>query len=59
MNITSKSQKPKRRFDQKKQQNTFNPFTPKSAKLKTEGKFLNFILQNCQKQTASHESTSQ
>ena len=27
----------------------FNPFTPKSAKFKTDEKILNFILQNCQK----------
>ena len=30
----------------------FNPFTPKSAKFKTEEKILKFMLQNCQKQTA-------
>ena len=29
--------------------NLLNPFTPKSAKFKTEEKILNFILQNCQK----------
>ena len=38
---------------------TLNPFTSKSAKFKTEGKTLNFILQNCQKQTAPLESTAQ
>ena len=37
----------------------FNPFTPKSAKFKIKKKLLNFILQDCQKQTASHESTAQ
>ena len=39
--------------------NVFNPFTPKSAKLKTKGKILNFILQNYQKQTVPHGSTAQ
>ena len=39
--------------------NYFNPFTPKSAKLKTEEKLLNFILQNSKKQTVSQESTTQ
>ena len=33
----------------------FNPFTPKSAKLKTEEKILNVTLQNYQKQTVTHE----
>ena len=37
----------------------FNPFTPKSAKFKTEKKILNFILQKCQNQTAPPESTAQ
>ena len=36
-----------------------NPFTPKSAKFKAEEEIWNFILQNSQKQTAPHESTSQ
>ena len=36
-----------------------NSFTPKSAKFKTEETILNFILQNCQKQTVPHGSTSQ
>ena len=35
-----------------------NPFTPKSAKIKTEEKILNFILRNCQKQTAPSETTA-
>ena len=35
------------------------PFTPKIAKFKTEEKILNFILRNCQKQTAPLESTLQ
>ena len=38
---------------------TFNPFTPKSAKFKTEGKVLKFILQRFQKQTVPLESTAQ
>ena len=38
---------------------SLNPFTPKSAKFKIEEKILNFILQNCQKQTAPHEGTAQ
>ena len=38
---------------------TVSPFTPKSAKFKTDGKILNLILQNCQKQTVSYESTAQ
>ena len=38
---------------------TFNPFTPNSAKVKTEEKVLNFILQNCKKQTVPHESIDQ
>ena len=38
---------------------SFNPFTPKRAKFKTEKKILNFILQNCQKQREPHESTAQ
>ena len=37
----------------------FNSFTPKSAKFKTEETILNFILQNCQKQTIPHDSTAQ
>ena len=41
------------------EQNQVNPFTPKSAKFKTEEKILNFALQNCQKQTAPLESTAQ
>ena len=36
-----------------------NPFTPKSAKFKTEEKIWNFIFQNCQKQTEPLESTAQ
>ena len=36
-----------------------NPFTPKSAKFKTEEKILNFILKNCQNQTAPLHSTAQ
>ena len=36
-----------------------NPFTPKSAKLKTEEKIRNFILKNCKKQTVPNESTAQ
>ena len=39
--------------------NKINPFTPNSAKLKTEEKILNFILQRCKKQTAPLESTVQ
>ena len=35
---------------------THNPLVPKSAKFKIEGKILNFILQNCQKQTAPLET---
>ena len=35
-----------------------NPFTPKSAKFKTELKILNFMLHNCQKQTVPLESTA-
>ena len=38
--------------------NNFNPFIPKSAKFKTQGKNWNFILQNCQKDTAPLESTA-
>ena len=37
----------------------FNHYTPSRAKFKTEGKILNFILQNWQKQTVPHESTAQ
>ena len=37
----------------------FNPSTPMSAKFKTEENILNFILQNCQEQTAPHGSTAQ
>ena len=36
-----------------------NPFTPKSAKFKTKGKVLNFILKKRKKQTAPLESTAQ
>ena len=39
--------------------NLFNPFTPKSAKFKTEEKFLNFISKHCQNQTPPLESTAQ
>ena len=38
----------------------FNPFTPKSAKLKTEGKSLEFHFAKLSiKQTAPFESTAQ
>ena len=35
-----------------------NPFTPKSAKFKTEEEILNFFLQHCQKQRAPLEGTA-
>ena len=36
-----------------------HPFTPKSAKFKSEQTILNFLLQNCKKQTVPHENTAQ
>ena len=35
-----------------------NPFTPKSAKFKTEEEIVNFVLQDCQKQTGPLECTA-
>ena len=36
-----------------------NTFTPKSVKFKTKETIFNFVLQNCQQQTAPLESTAQ
>ena len=46
-------------FDEPSIKERFNPFTPKSAKLKIQEYIVNFILKNCQQQTAPPETTAQ